>query len=175
MDRMNSIFLYPAVFGGLAIGLWRTEPGLALVIVAVIAVWSSTAIRLVKTTIDTTVVDALTLSKARQEQSGQAAPARYIPMSEHLRAQKRWYLYAADFVTIRQPGFNIAMAVAVTVHLAAMRGAWWPFGVSPLYLYVAGYALAFTLAVLYALYLAIKSGRIEGTVAMLREKMAKQP
>lgn len=176
MDRMNSIFLYPAVFGGLAIGLWEREGGIVLLIVAVMAVWASTAVRLAKTTIDTTVVDALTLSKARQEAPAQqAATGSYIPMSEHLRATKRWYLYAVDFITVRQPGFNIALAAAVVVHLAALRGEWWPSSWSPLLIYIAGYALAFSLAVIYALTLATRAGRIEGTVAMLKEKLARHP
>src|SRR5688572_6803051 len=101
------------------------------------------AVRVVKTSVDTTMVDAFTMSKARQEQRRSAAESEYTPMSESIRS-KGGVMWIVDFFTIRQPGFNIALLIvaAADVVLVSQVDPIWRH---PLTWFVAGYGVVFCL------------------------------
>jgi phosphatidylglycerophosphate synthase len=164
-DRINSIFLLPAILAGTGVGLYREYGAVWILFVAFIAAWGFNALRLVKTSIDTTLVDALTLEKARQEDTSRSRYGEdYVPFSEHLRSKKKLHLSIIDLLLVRSAGFVLAAFVGLVGHAVLML----VFDPLPLYyspaLYlVAGYAALTGLATPAAIALVLRSGRIETT------------
>jgi phosphatidylglycerophosphate synthase len=171
IDRINSIFVFPAILLGAGVGLFQQYDRVWLLYAAFFAAFAFNALRLVKTSIDTTLVEALTLAKARQEDRGRVAEAD-VPFSEHLRSQKKLHLTVIDLFLVRQIGFVMACLAGVVGHAAlewtrGLPAIWW----SPAVWFVCGYALLLLLALPAAIVVVVRSRRVEGSFAHLMKRL----
>lgn len=165
LDRINSLFLYPLIFMGLA---WRScssgnpwELAPALGVVA--AVWVI-GIRYVRAIADVTVVDGLTQAKATRDNQ-QTGPA-FGSLSEGVRkaGRLRWLV---DFFTLRQPGFNIVLAAILSAQVLYETETMSTAGFAlPIWL-IASAALYFAGAI-FALIKVLRSGYIDTLVDRIR-------
>ena len=173
VDRINSIFAYPFLFGGMGFGLMSSYNNLTLAAFTLLAVWACIAMRLAKTSVDTTLVDAMTMSKARQETETETHQGEYVPMSESVRRRGR-LLWLLDFVTIRQPGFNIVLILAAALQLLLPTDFVTNTWRDPFSWFIVGYSLVYTLGTLYAIWHVIASRRIEKTLEHLRRQFVQE-
>ena len=172
-DRINSIFVFPLTLFGMATGLYQSYGDVWVLFVGFVAAWGFNALRLVKTNIDSTLIDAMTLSKARMEHQAEAEKdAAYAPFSEYLRAKKVWFLTVLDFFIVRQPGIVIVYCVAVIgeivlPHVVEAPAVW----MSPVFVIVAGYGAVNTAATFAVIYVVLKRRRIEYSYNQLIRKL----
>jgi phosphatidylglycerophosphate synthase len=178
LDRINSIFIYPSVFMGIAIGAYQryTEAPWVLYL-GFVAAWGFLALRLIKTSIDSTLIDALTLEKAKIEKTMKITmhSSKYSPLSEYLRNQSKWYLNVLDFILVRQPGVCLVCIIAVVAE-TILKLAWNiqnPF-CSPLFYLLGGYALLTSMAAIGGLYIIISQYRVESTFQQLIEELERK-
>lgn len=163
-DRINTIFVYPAVFYGAGKGLAAYYGADWLADLGMIGGWAMVSLRLLKTSIDATLVDALTMAKARQEESlaGLVRPEQFRPMGEILRDGKRWYLVAVDYVTFRQSGMCIVWLICVAAEVVARHlMTSLPLQFSPFAWMVAGYALLGLTGVVAGAVIVIRKRKVE--------------
>jgi phosphatidylglycerophosphate synthase len=179
LDRINSVFVYPSVFWGIAIGAASNYYVEAkwILFLGFLAAWGFLALRLVKTNVDSTLIDALTQEKARIDESIKTISgfSSYLPLSEYLRKQSKWYLYVIDFILIRQPGVCLVFTLAVVAE--AFSRLMWNISTafySPLLYLLGGYALLTVIAVIGGLYIIVSQRRAESSFLQLLEKLQKE-
>lgn len=149
LDRLNSAFVYPFTFFGMGAGLALETGQNVLFVVGFLAGWSLMALRLVKTSVDATVVDALTAEKARMEDGAQAAAADTFTVgAEAIRSRKGLIWTLLDFFLVREIGVVAAVVGAVTFELIARAFVTTPYGGGPMAIVVLGYAVVGSLATL---------------------------
>lgn len=177
-DRINTAFIYPFMFYGAGKGLALTTGYHWFTDIGMIGGWSMVALRLLKTSIDSTLIDAVTLSKARIEESLEGAdkPADFRPMSEVLRDQRKWHVWFIDFILIRQPGMCIVWTLACSAELIMRSLApAMPVWLSPLGLMLAGYAGLGTAAVVGGAYMIISKRKVETQFLAVFHDRMQQP
>ncbi len=163
-DRINSAFVYPFVFYGAGKGLALTTGHHWIADIGMLGGWAMVAMRLLKTSIDSTLIDAVTLSKARQEESlqGIEQSGAFRPMAEVLRDQKKWYVWIIDFILIRQPGMCIVWSLSCCAELIARSLVpALPIWFSPMAWMLAGYGVLGTAAVVGGAYMIISKRKVE--------------
>ena len=174
-DRINSIFVYPFLIFGTAAGLYWQYNVVEILFVGFVAAWGFNALRLVKTNMDSTVIDGLTLSKARREDAVSTNPteAVYQPFSEYLRAKNKVLLTALDFMLIRQPGIVIVFGLAVVAEATiAITYGNESIVMAPLFYVALGYALVTLAAIPAAIYVTLSQKRVERVFAHVKNRMA---
>lgn len=162
-DRINSIFGLPLMLFGISVGLYHQYGSVWVLFLGFGAAWGFNALRLVKTNIDSTLIDALTRSKARMEKQVNKNDHRHIaPFSEYLRSKQKWYMTVADFILVRQPGFAVIYLLAIVgeavVHFGTNAHSIY---FAPFLYVLAGYCVSNLLALPIAIYVVIISRRIE--------------
>jgi len=173
LDRINSIFVYPALFGGLTVGVIREHCILWGLTFGLLATWGSIGIRAIKTSIDASALDGLTLEKARQEEKVEPPTGlSTAPLSEVLRSRSNWYMKLIDFVTVRQPGINIILILAIGAKLfLRYLERPLPLFLDPIILILIFYGIFFPTAAVYGLFLIIHSRQVEQRFAHVRPNM----
>jgi len=167
-DRVNSFFAYPALFGGIALGLQREFSSDWILLPGVLAVWSTCALRLTRSTVDTTVIDGLTASKAKQEgREPRIASPDYTALADVVRNKSKIW-YAIDFVLVRQPGVNLVVGGVVAASMVTPTAC--GLVCSPLYLLLWGYGAAYTLMTLAGLLLIVRGRRAEATLDAVKAR-----
>lgn len=173
-DRMNSLFVYPFTLFGIAVGLWRQTGEAWPMLVGFVGAWGFIALRLAKTNLDATLIDGLTMDKARRETDSDESSSSFEPFSEILRGRRRWYLWLADFLIVRQPGMVIVFCIATmlqvlrqvlldTQPITALT--------SPMFYLMAGYGLVNTVAVPVVLYLMLTQRRADVAFEQLEHRV----
>jgi phosphatidylglycerophosphate synthase len=179
LDRINSVFVYPSVFWGIAVGAASNYylEATWILCLGFLAAWGFLALRLIKTSIDSTLIDALTLEKARIDESTKtiSSSSAYLTLSEYLRKQSKWYLNVVDFILIRQPGVCLVFILAVAAETISRLI--WNISrafYSPLLYLLGGYALLASMAVIGGLYIIVSQRRAESSFQQLLGKLQKE-
>jgi phosphatidylglycerophosphate synthase len=174
-DRMNSLFVYPFTLFGISVGLWRQTGEAWPMLVGFAGAWGFIALRLAKTNLDATLIDGLTMDKARRETEPKETGSEFEPFSEILRGRRRWYLWLADFLIVRQPGMVIVFCIATVLQvLRQVMLETQPITVltSPMFYIMAGYGVVNTIAVPVVLTLILTQRRADDAFARLQQRHA---
>lgn len=152
-NRLNSIFFYSLPFVGMIGGKMEAGESNIGLYIAFLAAWGMLAIRLVKTNIDSCIVDALTLEKAKIDASDKKFLGDFLTGASVIRNKRGLHWWLIDFVLVRQVGF-VSLAIIATIGELAFEGAQIYVGrleLSPLMLLAILYAVLSTTAVVYGI------------------------
>ncbi|MHA1830674.1 MAG: CDP-alcohol phosphatidyltransferase family protein, partial [Candidatus Helarchaeota archaeon] len=117
LDRLNSIFVYSFLFAGISFGQYYVFYTPLILFFGTLCVWGFVALRLIKTNIDATIIDAITNSDKAKIEKNTYNNMENRPITEYLRDKHKWYFSFIDFITIRQPGINIVLMFFVVSEL----------------------------------------------------------
>jgi phosphatidylglycerophosphate synthase len=153
LDRLNSIFFYSLPFIGMIGGRIETGDSPVPLYIAFMAAWGMLAIRLVKTNIDSCIVDALTLSKARIDASSDKFTGNFTSGAAAIRNKGGILWWLIDFVLVRQVGFvlPVILATLAEISLDGYGPSVGGLTISPLVLVVLMYAVLSTAALIYGI------------------------
>lgn len=122
LDRLNSVFLYPLMFFGMAVGSVGAGDAHWPLYFGFLASWAMMAMRMVKTSVDATVIDGLMADKARMEDGFQMSKStEFQGAGNIIRARKNVVLWIIDLLLVRQIGTVAAIAAATTLEVFAPR------------------------------------------------------
>lgn len=153
LDRLNSIFFYSLPFIGMIGGRLDDNSSALPLYFAFLAAWGMLAIRLVKTNIDSCVVDALTLSKARIDTSADRFTGDFTSGAAAIRSKGGIIWWLIDFILVRQVGFVLPVILATILEMFTNGGGINIAGIaiSPLVFVVLVYAFLSTAALIYGI------------------------